>query len=230
VIPRLAVLLLTLALAAPAMGQGSGLALARWTLESVPPDAVLFAQNDADTGALLALQANGLRPDVRIVRADDAAAASLAAAWETSLRAVVGALTLDPEVFGRAAPAVVSAGAYQRPGRADEPPFDLAAAEGSANSVHGVDFAGPPEGIVNLGGVVLFGLLQTAVSHAQAGDVASAERAYARSQTFADEAHLADDPLVGIAREWIDDALAAHRALARSASDRTVGPSTPPAP
>ena len=227
---RPAVLLLTFALAWPAMGQGSSLALARWTLESVPQDAVLLAQNDADTGPLLTLQASGLRPDVQIVRADDASAATLTAAWATSPRPVVGALTLDPEVFGRAAPAVVSAGAYQRPARADEPPFDLTAAEASADGVRGADFAGPHESVVDFGGVVLFQLLQTAVSHAQAGDRAAAERAYTRARTFAADAGLAGDPLVGIAREWVDDALAALSASARPPSGSTAGPSPPSIP
>ena len=115
---------------------------------------------------------------------------------------------LDPEVFGRVAPMTVSAGAYQRPGRADEPPVDLAASEASADAVRGADFAGPSEGVVDLGGVVLFGLLQTAVSHAQAGDRAAAERAYVRAAAFARDAGRPADPLVGTAREWIDTALA----------------------
>jgi hypothetical protein len=200
-----------LGLAAPAMGQGSGLALARWTLESVPPNAIVVAQNEADTGALRDLQAHGLRPDVQVIRADDPGASALITSWASAAQPVVGTLTLDPETFGRVAPAVVSAGAYQRPGRADEPPFDLAAAE-TAGAICGADFAGPHEGIVDLGSVVLFQLLQTAVSHAQAGDAPAAERAYVRARTFAAEAHLADDPLVGIAREWIDDALTARPA------------------
>ena len=207
---RLVVLLLTLVLAMPAMGQGSAAALARWTLVSVPPNAILLSENEMDTGALRALQSAGLRPDVHVVRASDAP--ELAATWSASARPVVGTLTLDPETFGRVAPMTVSAGAYTRPGDADAPPFDLTAAEATADSIRGADFAGPTEGIVDLGGVVLFQLLQTAVSHAQAGDAASAARAVARAVTFARDAGHPDDPLVAIAREWIDDALAASAA------------------
>ena len=199
---RLAAVLLTLALAAPATGQGS--ALARWTLASVPPDALLLA-DASDVGLLRVLQADGLRPDVRIVAADDEP--DLAATWATSERPVVGTLMLDPEVFARVADATIAAAAYQRPGILDEPPFDLAASEATADLVRGADFAGPSEGIVDLGGVVLFGLLQTAVSHAQDGSRAAAERAYARAVAFARDAGHADDPLVGTAREWIDAAL-----------------------
>ena len=134
-------------------------------------------------------------------------------------RPVVGTLTLDADVIGRHAPAVVSAGAYQRPGTATEPPFDRAAAEAAAGHASGADFVGPRvspadcdsarvASPVDLGGVVLFQLLQTAVSHAQAGDAAAAEQAYARARTFAVEAQTPDDPLVAIAREWIDAALA----------------------
>ncbi len=207
-------MLLILLLAAPAMGQGS--ALARWTLASVPPNAVLLA-DAADTDALLALQAAGLRPDVQVTRASDAP--GLAATWATSARPVVGTLMLDPEVFGRVAPMTVSAGAYQRPGPADAPAVDLAASEASAGGVRGADFAAPPVGVVDLGGVVLFGLLQTAVSHAQAGDRDSAERGYARAATFARDAGRPADPLVATARAWIDDALAAPPPAAPVASD-----------
>jgi hypothetical protein len=233
--------------------------LARWTLESAPPGAVLLAQTDGDAVPLLMLQTvEGLRPDVAVlhigllgyaayvadvahraglpppeVLADTALADTssadvfrdaLLAEWTArSLagtgRPLVGALTLDPEVLGRHAPVVVSAGAYQMPGAADAPPFDLVAAEASADRVRGRDFVGPrtspgdrdPERLaspVDLGGVVLFQLLQTAVSHAQAGDAGAAERAYARARTFAAEARIADDPLVAVAREWIDEALA----------------------
>ncbi len=204
---RLAALLLTLVIATPTMAQGSATALARWTLVSVPPNSILLADSDgSDAGALLALQAAGLRPDVRIVRADDEP--GLAATWSASARPVVGTLMLDPEVFGSVAPMTVSAGAYTRPGLAEAPPFDLAAAEAAADSVRGADFAEPPVGFIDLSGVVLFQLLQTAVSHAQAGDRAAAECAYARAGTFARDAGHADDPLVGIAREWIDAALA----------------------
>ena len=235
-------------------------ALARWTLRSVPPDAVLLAQTDGDAVPLRMLQSvEGLRPDVTVVHvgllgdADYAACivedaglplpdmladtsgadvrrGGLVAEWTASTldgssRPVVGSLTLDADVLGRHAPAVVSAGAYQRPGTADEPPFDLATAEASADRLRGADFVGPRTSAadrdsarlaspVDLGGVVLFQLLQTAVSHAQAGAAAAAEQAYARARTFAAEAQIADDPLVAIAREWIDSALA----LARPAS------------
>ncbi len=205
-------LLLTLLAAAPAMGQGS--TLARWTLASVPANAILLADS-VDAGALLTLQAAGLRPDVRIVRATDEP--GLAATWATSVRPVVGTLMLDPETFGRVAPMTVSAGAYQRPGTADEPPVDLAASEASADDVHGVDFAGPPEGVVDLGGVVLFGLLQTAVTHAQAGDRAAAERAYVRATAFARDAGRPGARLVGTARAWIDTALIPRPAAPRRA-------------
>ena len=202
----MALCLLTLLAAAPAaFAQGSAAALARWTLVSVPPSAVLLSENETDTEALRVLQTTGLRPDVRVVRASDEP--GLAATWRASDRPVVGTLTLDPEAFGRVAPMTVSAGAFTRPGLADAPPFDLAAAEATADSVRGADFTEPPDGIVDLGGVVLFQLLQTAVSHAQAGDAASAERAYARAVTFARDSGHPDDPLVAIAREWIDDAL-----------------------
>ena len=247
-------------------------ALARWTLESVPPDAVLLAQTDGDAVPLRMLQSvEGLRLDVTVVHigllgdadyascivedaglplpdtlADtvdaDMRSDALVAEWAAwalagAARPLVGALTLDAGVLGRHAPAVVSAGAYQRPGTADEPPFDLAVAESSAGRLRGADFVGPrvsagdrdPARLaspVDLGGVVLFQLLQTAVSHAQAGDRAAAERAYTRARTFAADAGLAGDPLVGIAREWIDDALAALSASTRPAA----GPSTPSVP
>ncbi len=213
----LGILVVASLLAAPAMGQGSAAALARWTLVSVPPGAILLSENGADTGTLRMLQETGLRPDVRVVRAADEP--GIAATWSASVRPVVGTLTLDPEVFGRVAPMTVSAGAYTRPGLADAPPFDLTAAEAAADSVRGADFAGPPDGIVDLGGVVLFQLLQTAVSHAQAGDRVSAERAYARAVAFARDAGHAADPLVAIARAWIDDALAAPAAGAPVPSD-----------
>ena len=200
-------------------------ALARWTLASVPRDAILLAQADGDATPLRMLQTvDGVRPDVEIVSvavAGEARVAEIAASWDTSTRPVVGALTLDPGVLGEHADALVLAGAYQRPGTTDEPPFDLAAAEARADLVRGADFVGPRVSArdrdparraspVDLGGIVLFNLLQTAVAHAQAGDGAMAERAYVRAVTFATDARLADDPLVGIAREWIDSALAAQ--------------------
>lgn len=236
-------------------------ALARWTLGAVPPDAVLLAQTDGDAVPLAILQtAFGLRPDVTVVHAgllgdvryarafyesdsltvpdplveDDTDATTrrdgLVAEWAAEAlaggRPLAGTLTLDPQVLGRVGP-VVLAGAYQRPGTPDESSFDLTAAEASADAARGADFVGPRVSAadtdparraspVDLGGVVLFNLLQTAVSHAQAGDAAAAERAYARARTFAAEALIDDDPLVGIAREWIDDALAAPPAAGPS--------------
>ena len=200
-------------------------ALARWTLASVPPGAVLLAQTDGDAAPLRGLQVvHRLRPDVEVVSvavAGEARVAEIVAAWKTSVRPVVGALTLDPGVLGAHADALVLAGAYQRPGGADESPFDLASAEAAADLARGADFVGPrmspgdrdPErraSPVDLGGIVLFNLLQTAVAHAQAGSRSMAERAYVRAVTFSSDARLADDPLVGIAREWIDSALAAQ--------------------
>lgn len=200
-------------------------ALARWTLASAPRDAVLLAQTDGDAAPLRMLQeVHGLRTDVEVVSVavvGEARAGEIAASWETSARPVVGALTLDPGVLGAHAPALVLAGAYQRPGRADELPFDLTAAEATADLARGADFVGPRVSAqdrdparraspVDLGGIVLFNLLQTAVAQAQAGDRTMAERAYVRAVTFARDARLADDPLVGIAREWIDSALAAQ--------------------
>ena len=297
---RLAVLVLSVAAAAPAAGQGSGalcgetpcdslggaawvgvwrdaaragdgateaealrrldtlafwtppvVALARWTMEAAPSGAILLAHGDGDAIPAAMLQHTGrLRPDVTVVHvgllaepgyvrrladgdglplgpdpARPLAPDSLVGFWIAEAasgrldRPVVGALTLDADVIGRHAPAVVSAGAYQRPGTATELPFDRAAAEAAAGHARGADFVGPrtsaddhdPTRVaspVDLGGVVLFQLLQTAVSHAQAGDAAAAEHAYARAVTFAADLRTPGDPLVAIAREWIDAALA----------------------
>lgn len=153
------------------------------------------------------------------VRREGLVAEWTAGALAGTTRPLVGALTLDPAVLGRHAAVVVSAGAYQAAGDGDAPPFRLAAAEAAAGRVRGRDFVGPRTSPtdrdsvrlaspVDLGGIVLFQLLQTAVSHAQAGDGPAAERAYARAVAFASEAEIADDPLVAIARQWIDEALA----------------------
>ena len=160
---------------------------------------------------------------------DDAGASTrrdgLVAEWAAEAlaggRPLAAALTLDPQTLGQTGP-VVMAGAFVRPGTGDEPQIDLAASEAAAGRVRGADFVGPRTSPtdtdparraspVDLGGVVLFQLLQTAVSHAQAGDGSAAERAYARAVTFAADAQIADDPLVGTAREWIDAALASRQ-------------------
>ncbi len=189
------------------MGQGSAAALARWTLVSVPPDAVLLAENETDTGALRALQAAGLRPDVRVVRAIDEP--GLAATWATSARPVVGTLTLDPEVFGRVAPMTVSAGAYTAPR-----PRRRAAVRPRRRRSDGRLASAAPTSPVR----------PTASWISAASSCSSCSRRPSRTRRPETDPRpstptpaplrspetpaTADDPLVAIAREWIGDALA----------------------
>ena len=59
-------------------------------------------------------------------------------------------------------------------------------------------------------GIALFQALQTAVALAQEGDSEGAETVYAQAVAFATAAGRPDDPLVSVAREWIDDAAGAR--------------------
>lgn len=130
-------------------------------------------------------------------------------------RPLVGALSLDPAVLGTKTD-VVDRGATLAP--ASAPGFDPEAARASFEGVDGGAFAGPVvsdgdrspvrrAGLFDPGGLVLFQMLQTAVSFAEAGDAEAAETAYVHAVAFAEATGHADDPLVPTAREWIDAAL-----------------------
>lgn len=132
-------------------------------------------------------------------------------------RPLVAAITLDPEVLG-AKTDVVDRAAHLAP--ADSFGFDAEAARAAVATLDGAAFAGPPGSLAVPGpdgpalpfdaaGVVLFQALQTAVALAQGGDAAGAEAVYAQAVAFAEAAGRADDPLVAVARQWIDDAAGA---------------------
>ncbi len=135
--------------------------------------------------------------------------------WLEAGRTVVGSITLDPLVFGTKG-GVVDRGALLAPGPSS---FDADAATASFEGIDPSVFDGPAvtqgdrdparrASPFDPGGVVLFQMLQTAVAHAQDGDEDAAEAAYAQAVSFAQGSGRANEPLVPIAREWVDDALA----------------------
>ena len=149
--------------------------------------------------------------DVRLYTLADAALDG----WIEAERPVVGTITLDPLVFGTKG-GVVDRGALLAPGPSM---FDADAATASFQDLDPSAFDGPPvtsrdrdparrASPFDPGGVVLFQMLQTAVAHAQDGDEAAAEAAYAQAVAFARGSGRANEPLVPIAREWVDEALA----------------------
>ena len=122
-------------------------------------------------------------------------------------RPLVAAVTLNPVVLGVKTD-LVDRGATLAPASASG--FDPEAAWATFADIRGEDFASPEAapGTFDAGGVVLFQMLQTAVSFAQEGDPEAAERAYVHAVAFAHASGRDGDPLVEIARTWIDDALA----------------------
>ena len=129
-------------------------------------------------------------------------------------RPLVAAITIDPDVLGTKTE-VVDRAAHLAPAAAFG--FDAEAARTAVAGLDGAAFVGP---LVSPGdrspvrravpfdpaAIVLFQALQTAVSLAQAGDAAGAESVYEAAVAFASGAGRADDPLVAVARQWIDDA------------------------
>ncbi|MEM6289258.1 MAG: hypothetical protein AAF845_19130 [Bacteroidota bacterium] len=123
-------------------------------------------------------------------------------------RPLVAAVTLNPAVLGTKTD-VADRGATLVP--APMSAFDASAAWASMARLDGADFAAPADldpGRLDPGGIVLFQMLQTAVTFAQSGDPEAAERVYVAAATFARTSGRPGDPLVEAARFWIDDALA----------------------
>ncbi|PAP76570.1 tetratricopeptide repeat protein [Rubrivirga marina] len=241
------------------------LALARWALRNLPPDAVLLTNGDGDTVPSRLLQeVEGLRPDVAVVNVpmldlpevahrtaeanglplpdsvethvarhdprgstatpdgriyslrDAVVDGWLAAHFDGTLgRPLVAAITLDPEVLGTKTE-IADHVAYLAPSETFG--FDAQLGRAAVADLDGTAFAGP---LVSKGdrspvrrmmpfdpaGIVLFQALQTAVALAQEGDSEGAETVYAQAVAFSVTSGRADDPLVGVAREWIDDAV-----------------------
>ncbi|MGB3545039.1 hypothetical protein [Rubrivirga sp.] len=134
--------------------------------------------------------------------------------WLEDGHVVVGSITLDPLVLGTKG-GVVDRGALLAPGPSS---FDADAATASFRGIDPSAFDGPAvtpgdrdpvrrASPFDPGGVVLFQMLQTAVAHAQEGDEEAAESAYAQAVSFAQGSGRESEPLVPIAREWVDDAL-----------------------
>ena len=168
------------------------------------PDASSFRPRPDDRGSLEV-------GDDRVYTLADAALDG----WLEDGRPVVGSITLDPLVFGTKG-GVVDRGALLAPGPSS---FDADAATASFQDLDPSAFDGPAvtagdrdparrASPFDPGGVVLFQMLQTAVAHAQDGDADAAEAAYAQAVAFARGSGRANEPLVPIAREWVDDALA----------------------
>lgn len=122
-------------------------------------------------------------------------------------RPLVAAVTLNPIVLGTKTE-VVDRGAVLAP--ASERGFDAGAAWASLQGLRGEDFVAPElePGRLDPAGLVLFQMLQTAVTFAQDGDAEAAERVYVAAVAFAQTSDRPGDPLVETARFWIDDALA----------------------
>jgi hypothetical protein len=159
-------------------------------------------------------------PDGRVYSLRDAVVdAWLAAHADGALgRPLVAAITIDPEVLGTKTE-VADHAAFLAPAQALG--FDAEAGRAAVADLDGAAFAGP---LVSAGdrspvrrmlpfdpaGVVLFQALQTAVTLAQEGDAVGAEAVYAQATAFAAGSGRADDPLVAVARRWIDDAVSAR--------------------
>ena len=241
-------------------------AFARWVLRSLPEDAVLLTNGDADTSPNRILQeVEGLRPDVlivnvpmlelpevarRIAEADGLPLPDTVEAFESRYdprgsvstpegriyslrdavldawlaahfdgtfgRPLVAAITMDPDVLGTKT-GVVDRGAHLAPSDVLDYDFDADAAREAVADLDGAAFVGPLVSPADRSpvrrmmpfdpaGVALFQALQTAVALAQGGDAAGAEAVYAQAVDFAAAAGRADDPLVAVARQWIDDA------------------------
>lgn len=202
-------------------------------VEGVRPDVVVVPFEFLDRPAVLrALAARGVsvptEPEVFQPRIDargsrdtpDGRLYTLADAildrWRADDRPLVGAITLNPLVLGSKG-GVVDRGILLAPGEAST--FDPDAASAAFDGIDAAAFNGPPvtaqdrdparrASPFDPGGVVLFQMLQTAVSHAQEGDATAAETAYRQAVAFAQNSGRADEPLVFIAREWVDEALA----------------------
>lgn len=138
------------------------------------------------------------------------------AAWAdgTLDRPIVATITIDPAILGTKTE-VVDQGALLAPDEVTW--FDAWAARDAFEGLDGGAFRGPlahpaERSAVRLafpfdpGALVLFQMLQTAVSFAQVDDPETAETVYADAITFAQAAGRPDDPLIVTAREWIDEA------------------------
>jgi hypothetical protein len=155
-------------------------------------------------------------PDGRVYSLRDAVVdAWLAAHADRTLgRPLVAAITIDPEVLGTKTD-VVDHAAFLVPAQSFG--FDAEAGRAAVADLDGAAFVGP---LVSAGdrspvrrmlpfdpaGVALFQALQTAVTLAQESDAVGAEAVYAQAVAFAAGSGRADDPLVAVAREWIDAA------------------------
>lgn len=153
-------------------------------------------------------------PEGRLYTLRDAVLdAWLAASADGSLgRPLVAALTLDPGVLGTKTD-LADLGALLVP--APTPGFDADAARLAFADLDGAAFLGPlvhPTDRSSVrrafpfdpGSLVLFQMLQTAVTFAQALQPADAEAVLADAVDVAAAAGRPDDPLIATAREWID--------------------------
>ena len=153
-------------------------------------------------------------PDGRLYTLRDAVLDRwLAASADGSLgRPLVAALTLDPGLLGFKT-GLVDVGAALVP--SPEPGFDADAARAAFVGLDGAAFRGalvhPTDRSpvrrafpFDPGSIVLFQMLQTAVTFAQALQPADAEAVLADAIVFAAAAGRPDDPLIATAREWLD--------------------------
>jgi len=137
-----------------------------------------------------------------------------ASASGTLGRPLVAALTLEPAILATKTD-LLDRGPYLVP--ASSAGFDAEAARAAFAELEGRAFVGDLVSDddrspirhafpFDPGGIVLFQILQTAVTLAQDGDAEGAEAVYARARQFAADAGKADDPLIAVARDWIDAA------------------------